>query len=315
MIEMGIIDPLRVCRSALQNGASVAGLLLTTNTLVAEEQTPWGGSRGADDRVRPAGRGPAPAVAGLQHAAVARARPVGRAERAEPPAARRRRRSARRRRRPAPVAGRRTSRTELLRSRGPGARACVALLGPAFVAAVAYIDPGNFATNFSAGARLRVRAGLGHRGGQPDGDAGAVPVGEGRRRHRPGPAGAVPGAPAAGRSRVGLWVQAELIAMATDLAEFVGAAVGLNLLFGVPLLPAGLITAVVAFGDPGAGAARLPPVRAGDRRAARHRACSGFAYDLVAVGADPGGVGARAWSRASPAAAACCWRPASSARR
>ena len=45
MIEMGIVDPLRVVRSALQNGASVAGLLLTTNTLVAEEQTPWGGSR------------------------------------------------------------------------------------------------------------------------------------------------------------------------------------------------------------------------------------------------------------------------------
>jgi len=45
MIEMGIIDPLRVSRSALQNGASVAGLLLTTNTLIAEEQTPWGGSR------------------------------------------------------------------------------------------------------------------------------------------------------------------------------------------------------------------------------------------------------------------------------
>ncbi|HJZ08388.1 MAG TPA: chaperonin GroEL [Trebonia sp.] len=44
MIAMGIIDPLRVVRSALQNGASVAGLLLTTNTLVAEEQTPWGGS-------------------------------------------------------------------------------------------------------------------------------------------------------------------------------------------------------------------------------------------------------------------------------
>ncbi|HZE00764.1 MAG TPA: chaperonin GroEL [Pseudonocardiaceae bacterium] len=45
MIAMGIIDPLRVARSALQNGASVAGMLLTTNTLVAEEQTPWGGSR------------------------------------------------------------------------------------------------------------------------------------------------------------------------------------------------------------------------------------------------------------------------------
>ena len=55
MIDMGIIDPLRVARSALQNGASVAGLLLTTNTLVAEEQTPWGGSPVADDSVRAAG--------------------------------------------------------------------------------------------------------------------------------------------------------------------------------------------------------------------------------------------------------------------
>jgi chaperonin GroEL len=44
MIEMGIVDPLRVARAALQNGASVAGLLLTTNSLVAEEKTPWGGS-------------------------------------------------------------------------------------------------------------------------------------------------------------------------------------------------------------------------------------------------------------------------------
>jgi len=44
MIEMGIIDPLRVARAALENGASVAGLLLTTNTLIAEEQTAWGGS-------------------------------------------------------------------------------------------------------------------------------------------------------------------------------------------------------------------------------------------------------------------------------
>jgi chaperonin GroEL len=41
MVEMGIIDPLRVARSALQNGASVAGLILTTNSLVAEEQAPW----------------------------------------------------------------------------------------------------------------------------------------------------------------------------------------------------------------------------------------------------------------------------------
>jgi chaperonin GroEL len=44
LVEMGVIDPLRVCRSALQNGASVAAQLLTTNSLIAEEQTPWGGS-------------------------------------------------------------------------------------------------------------------------------------------------------------------------------------------------------------------------------------------------------------------------------
>ena len=62
MIEMGIIDPLRVTRSALQNGASVAGLLLTTNTLVAEEQTPWGGSPALMTEFGAARRGPAPAV-------------------------------------------------------------------------------------------------------------------------------------------------------------------------------------------------------------------------------------------------------------
>jgi manganese transport protein len=47
---------------------------------------------------------------------------------------------------------------------------------------------------------------------------------------------------------VGLWIQAEVMAMATDIAEFLGAALGMNLLFGVPLLPAGLITGVIAFG-------------------------------------------------------------------
>lgn len=45
MISMGSIDPLRVRRSALENGDTVAGLLLTTDTLVAEQQTPSGGSR------------------------------------------------------------------------------------------------------------------------------------------------------------------------------------------------------------------------------------------------------------------------------
>src|SRR5918993_3819058 len=82
----------------------------------------------------------------------------------------------------------------------------------------------------------------------------------------------------------GLWVQAEIVAMATDLAEFVGAAIGLHLLFGVPLFPAGLITAVVAFGV-------LALEQRGYRRfelaiaALLGLVLLGFAYDLLAVGA------------------------------
>ena len=98
----------------------------------------------------------------------------------------------------------------------------------------------------------------------------------------------------------GLWVQAELIAMATDLAEFVGAAIGLNLLFGVPLLPAGLITAVVAFGI-------LALQQRGYRRFELAIAgllgivFLGFAYDLVAVRRRPGRHRGRAGARACPA--------------
>jgi manganese transport protein len=84
-------------------------------------------------------------------------------------------------------------------------------------------------------------------------------------------------------------VQAELIAMATDLAEFVGAAVGLNLLFHVPLPAAGLMTALVAFGI-------LALEQRGYRRfelaitALLAIVFCGFGYDLLAVGADPGGI-------------------------
>ena len=69
----------------------------------------------------------------------------------------------------------------------------------------------------------------------------------------------------------GLWVQAEAIAIATDLAEFVGAAIALNLLFGVPPFAAGLITAVVAFAILAPAGAGLPPLRARDRRLPRDR--------------------------------------------
>ncbi len=80
----------------------------------------------------------------------------------------------------------------------------------------------------------------------------------------------------------GLWLQAELIAMATDVAEFVGAAIGLNLLFRVPLLASGLITAVMAFGILGLqqrGYRRFELAVAG----LLGLVLLGFAYDLVAV--------------------------------
>ena len=125
-------------------------------------------------------------------------------------------------------------------------RMAAALLGPAFVASVAYVDPGNFATNFAGGAThgyqlvwVIVMA-----------DLMAILV-----QYLTSKAGLSTGRnlPELCRERFGrranmmLWLQAEVVAMATDLAEFVGAAVGINLLFGVPLFPAGLITAVVAF--------------------------------------------------------------------
>ena len=115
------------------------------------------------------------------------------------------------------------------------------------MAAVAYIDPGNFATNFSAGARFgyalawvivlaNLMAMLVQYLSAKTGVATGRDLPGLCREHLP-PAG-LGGPVGAGR----------VVAMATDLAEFVGAAVGLNLIFGVPLLPAGLITAVVAFG-------------------------------------------------------------------
>jgi manganese transport protein len=186
---------------------------------------------------------------------------------------------------PLPVAG--SSELAILRSRGR-VRGVVALLGPAFVAAVAYIDPGNFATNFSAGARYgyalawvivvaNLMAMLVQYLSAKVGVATGRDLPELCREHLPRPVS------------LGLWVQAEAIAMATDLAEFVGAAVGLNLLFGVPLFPAGLITAVVAF-------AILALEQRGYRRfelaivGLLGIVFLGFGYDLIAVGADPSGI-------------------------
>jgi manganese transport protein len=87
----------------------------------------------------------------------------------------------------------------------------------------------------------------------------------------------------------GLWVQAELIAMATDLAEFIGAAIALNLLFGVPLFASGLMTAVVAFGIlalQGRGYRRFEVAIVG----LLALILLGFLYDTLSVAHDVGGI-------------------------
>jgi manganese transport protein len=125
-------------------------------------------------------------------------------------------------------------------------RATLAMLGPAFVASIAYVDPGNFATNIQGGAQYgylllwvvllaNLMAMLIQYLSAKLGIATDRNLPELCRERFP-------------RAMTwGLWIQAEVMAMSTDIAEFLGAALGLNLLFGVPLLPAGLITGVIAF--------------------------------------------------------------------
>ncbi|HXY82063.1 MAG TPA: Nramp family divalent metal transporter [Gaiellaceae bacterium] len=126
-------------------------------------------------------------------------------------------------------------------------RATLAMLGPAFVAAIAYVDPGNFATNVQGGARFgylllwvvlaaNVMAMLIQYLSAKLGVVTDRNLPELCRERYPRPVS------------WGLWVQAELMAMSTDVAEFLGAALGLNLLFHVPLLVAGVMTGFIAFG-------------------------------------------------------------------
>jgi manganese transport protein len=120
-------------------------------------------------------------------------------------------------------------------------------LGPAFVAAVAYIDPGNFATNIAGGAKfgyllLWVVLGANLIAMVVQTQSAKLGIATGKNlaelcRER-----------FSRRASIGLWLQAELVAMACDIAEVVGAALGLNLLFGIPLFPAGLIAGAGAFG-------------------------------------------------------------------
>jgi manganese transport protein len=119
-------------------------------------------------------------------------------------------------------------------------------LGPAFIACVAYIDPGNFATNIAGGSKFGYRlvwvivvanllamliqtlsAKLGIATGRNLPEVAREQFGR--------------------RATILLWLQAEAIAMATDLAEFLGAAIGFHLLFGFGLFPSAVLTGIAAF--------------------------------------------------------------------
>src|SRR3954451_3753355 len=119
-------------------------------------------------------------------------------------------------------------------------------LGPAFIACIAYIDPGNFATNIAAGAKygylllwVVVAASLMAMVIQTLSAKLGVATGKNLPE--------VCRESFSQRTSVLLWIQAEVIAMATDLAEFLGAAIGFNLLIGTSLFVSCIITAVIAF--------------------------------------------------------------------
>src|SRR5437660_4696998 len=119
-------------------------------------------------------------------------------------------------------------------------------LGPAFIACVAYVDPGNFATNIAGGSKFgyqlvwvivaanlmamliqTLSAKLGIATGRNLPEVAREQLGQ--------------------RATILLWLQAEAIAMATDLAEFLGAAIGFHLLFGFALFPSAVLTGIAAF--------------------------------------------------------------------
>jgi manganese transport protein len=131
-------------------------------------------------------------------------------------------------------------------SRKRGLARLLPFLGPAFIACVAYMDPGNFATNIQGGAKFgyellwvilasNLMAMLVQSLSAKLGIATGENLAEHCRNQFPRPV------------VIGMWLIGELVAIATDLAEFLGAALGFNLLFGMPLLMAGILTAVVTF--------------------------------------------------------------------
>ena len=186
------------------------------------------------------------------------------------------------------LSGTMAQRVEVVPAAAPSKRWPVAagMLGPAVVASVAYVDPGNFATNIEGGARYGYRL------------LWVVVLASTTAmlvQYLSAKLGLVTGSDLAELCRdrfrrpvtVGLWLQAEAAAMATDVAEFVGAAVALKLLFRMPLLLCGAVTAVAAF-------AVLGVQQRSHRRFEAAIAAllvfvvAGFLYETLRIEPDPG---------------------------
>ena len=136
---------------------------------------------------------------------------------------------------------------EVLAGKRSGLRASLAFAGPAVVASIAYMDPGNFATNIQAGAKYgygllwvvllaNVIAMLFQGLSAKLGIVTGKNLAEMCRDHFPRPV------------VLAMWVVSEIAAMATDLAEFLGGAIGLSLLLHMPLLAGMVVTAIVTYG-------------------------------------------------------------------
>ncbi len=160
----------------------------------------------------------------------------------------------------------------LIRGQRPGIAAYLAFFGPAVIASIAYMDPGNFATNIQAGAKYgysllwvvllaNLIAMLFQALSAKLGIVTGRNLAELCRDLFPKPV------------VWGMWVVSEIAAMATDLAEFLGGAIGLSLLFHMPLLAGMIVTAIVTYGILLVGDPRLPPGRIDHRQLRRdHRA-------------------------------------------
>src|ERR1700694_2970156 len=137
--------------------------------------------------------------------------------------------------------------SELLAGQRGGLRGYVAFVGPAVVASIAYMDPGNFATNIQAGAKYgygllwvvllaNLIAMLFQALSAKRGIVTGRNLAEMCREQFPQPVVSA------------MWIVSEVAAMATDLAEFLGGAIGFSLRFGMPLLYGMIVTGVIVYG-------------------------------------------------------------------